>query len=243
MKILGQKLNQDEFRNYVETYNFGSIKPDGIVIHHTWRPTKKDWNGEKSIMGLKNYYEGLGWSAAPHIFIAEDGIWLFTPMTEVGIHAGEGNAVWERLGRQYRGFKGPIGSKLKGYTIGIEVVGDYDVERWTGHTFSNALSSIRILMDTLAIDNEHVTFHRDWTDQKSCPGHAITKDWLFAELSKRDSHGSPKPVDVSGVSPWAKEAFDWQIENDLDRSVTPHQKVEAEWVFAMIKKYHDKFGK
>lgn len=230
MNILAQKLNQDEFRNYVATYDFGSIKPDSLVIHHTWRPTKKDWNGEKSIMGLKNYYEGLGWNAGPHLFIAEDGIWLFTPMKDVGIHAGAGNSHRDKLGR------------LKGYSIGIEVVGDYDVERWTGDTLSNAMTTIRILMKRLAMTNEQVFFHRDFSN-KSCPGHAITKEWLFQELAKRDAEGTKAVVDVSTVSSWAREAFQWQIEEDFDRSVLPHQKVEAEWVFAMIHKYHQKYGK
>lgn len=230
MKILAQKLNQDEFRNYVATYDFGSIKPDSLVIHHTWRPTKSDWQGEKSVMGLKNYYEGLGWNAGPHLFIAEDGIWLFTPMKDVGIHAGKGNSYKDLLGR------------LKGYSIGIEVVGDYDVERWTGKTCSNALATIRILMTWLSITTEKVFFHRDFSP-KSCPGNAITKEWLFQELSKRTAEGSKTIVDLSNVSEWARDAFQWQLENDFDRSILPHQKVEAEWVFAILKKYHDKYGK
>lgn len=229
MQILGQKLNQDEFRNYVATYDFGRIKPDSLVIHHTWSPKKKDWKGESTLMGIKNYYEGLGWNAGPHLFIAEDGIWLFTPMNEVGIHAGKGNSH-SKFGM------------LQGYSIGIEVVGDYDVERWTGKTYSNALATIRILMDKLNLTTEQIFFHRDFSS-KSCPGHAITKEWLFQELSKRDSNGSKKPADLSNISSWAREGFQWQIENDFDQSVLPHQKVEAEWVFAILKKYHDKYGK
>lgn len=231
MKILGQKLNQDEFRNYVATYDFGRIKPNSLVIHHTWRPTKKDWVGEKTLMGIKNYYEGLGWKAGPHLFIAEDGIWLFTPMNEVGIHAGKGNSYRDKLGR------------LAGYSIGIEVVGDYDTERWSGHTLSNTLATIRILMEKLAIDTEHVTFHRDWTNQKSCPGHAIMKEWLFKELAQRNAEGSRTAQNLSILSEWAREAWAWQIEQDFDRYVSPHQKVEAEWVFTILKKYHDKYGK
>jgi len=164
----------------------------------------------------------------PALFIAEDGIWLFTPMYDVGTHAGDGNATY-KWGR------------LKEYSIGIEVVGDYDTELWSGKTKSNALAAIRVLMDKLNINTENVNFHRDFSS-KSCPGHAITKDWLFKELAKRDVQGKRIEQNLSMVSDWARDAFQWQIEHDLDRHVHPHEKVTAEWVFTMIKKYHDKFN-
>jgi len=159
MEILGKCLDKEEFKDYVKDYNFGFLPADKLVIHHTWRPTKEQWNGEHSIQGLKEYYERKGWRASAHLFIAEDGIWLFTPMRQNGIHAGIGN--WR--------------------SIGIEVVGDYDYEKWSGQTKDFALSAIKTLQDHLSINNEMVKFHRDFST-KSCPGHAITKEWLFAEL-------------------------------------------------------------
>jgi len=239
MTIIGKKLSLPEFTEYVRSFNFGTIKPSSLVLHHTWSPKKSEWSGEKSIQGLKSYYEGLGWSAGPHLFIAEDGIWLFTPMSEIGIHAGEGNATWERLGKEVKGYSKPVGGKLKSYSIGIEVVGDYDKERWSGATYTNAFGAIRILMEVLGINNEGIFFHRDFSS-KTCPGAAITKDWFFSELGKRDAAGLPASIDMTAISPWAREAFYWQIENDLDRSVLPHQKVDAEWVFAMLYRYHKK---
>ena len=44
------------------------------MIHHTWKPTKETWAGQRSIDSLKKYYEKKGWPAGPHIFVAEDGI-------------------------------------------------------------------------------------------------------------------------------------------------------------------------
>lgn len=160
MDIVNRKLSLDEFRAYIENFNFGLLSPNKIVIHHTWRPTKADWKGETTLLGVKKYYEGKLWSAGPHLFIAEDGIWLFTPMNKTGIHAGTGN---------YR-------------SIGIEVVGDYDVEKWTGKTKENALGAIKALCGVLGITTENIKFHNDYST-KSCPGHAITKEWLFRELN------------------------------------------------------------
>lgn len=239
MNILGKKLNLDEFRNYCRTFDFGKLKPSSLVIHHTWSPKKSEWKSEKSIMGLKNYYEGKGWSAGPHLFVAEDGIWLFTPMNEIGIHAGEGNASWSLFGRPYTGFRGPLGSKLVSYSLGIEVVGDYDIEKWTGETYKNALGAIRILMETLGIPTESLYFHRDFPSaKKSCPGYAITKDWLFAELAKKDAEGKNTQPQVA-VSPFAKEAWEWFQENNFDKSLLPSQTVSAEALAVYLKKLYD----
>jgi N-acetylmuramoyl-L-alanine amidase CwlA len=218
MKIIGEKKTRDEFETYVKTYDFGSIKPSGIVLHHTWKPTKEDWNGKKSIDALKRYYEGMGWKAGPHIFVAEDGVWLFTPMYNVGIHAGVGNSTSDRFGR------------ITGYTIGIEVVGNYDKEVWSGKTKNNVLSVLRILKKHLGIDNEKITFHRDWMP-KTCPGNAITKAWVYGELEKLEG--------TETVSSWAFDGWQWQRELGLDLSVIPQQQVTAEWIFTILKKLQD----
>jgi N-acetylmuramoyl-L-alanine amidase CwlA len=223
MEIIGKCLSLEEFQAYARSYSYGSIKPSSIVVHHTWSPKKHEWKGAKTLGGVQRYYESKGWNAGPHLFVAEDGIWLFTPMKDVGIHAAEGNSVY-KFGR------------LKSYSLGIEVVGDYDLEKWSGETKKNALGVIKVLMDHLAIPTESLLFHRDFASaKKSCPGLAITKDWLAAELAKLgDSAGLPQP------SSWAKEAWDWARELDLDRSVLPQQKVDAEWVFTMLKKVVDR---
>lgn len=161
MNIINRKLSLKEFETYVSTYNFGLLKPNKLVVHHTWRPTKAQWKGEKSMLGLESYYEKLGWRTGPHLFVAEDGIWLFSPMNTMGTHAGVGNAN----------------------SIGIEIVGDYDAQKWEGETKKNAIGVIKVLSKHLDINNEMIKFHNDYST-KSCPGHAITKEWLFNELAE-----------------------------------------------------------
>jgi N-acetylmuramoyl-L-alanine amidase CwlA len=229
MQIIGKGLTLDEFRRYAKEYDYGTIKPSGLVIHHTWKPTKAEWRGDVSIEGLRKYYESKGWATSAHLFIAEDGVWLFTPMKDVGIHAGAGNATYS-FGR------------LKSYTLGIEVVGDYDAEKWSGKTKENALGVIKILMSHLKIPTEGVTFHRDWMPSKTCPGASITKDWLFAELAKLDSDGNF--VSSQGQpSEYAKEAWQWFKDNNFDGSVSPGQNVSAEAVAVYLKKLHDLLSK
>jgi N-acetylmuramoyl-L-alanine amidase CwlA len=190
MQILNKKLTKNEFLTYITNKNFGTIPPTKMVIHHTWKPTLETWNGQASINGLKNYYEGLGWPVGPHIFIAPDGIWLFTDMNEVGIHAGAGNATWTKNGRDYTGYS-YRGAKLKDYSIGIEVVGDYDEKVWEGEILEQALFVITTLKRRLGITLQDVKFHRDFSP-KTCPGNAITRNWFEKKVQEYESGITPK---------------------------------------------------
>ena len=215
MEIINKRLMLNEFRDYVKGYYFGSLPANKLVIHHTWRPTRESWDGERTILGLKRYYEGKGWKVGPHLFIAEDGIWLFTPMRKDGIHAG----------------------KLNPRSIGIEVVGDYNSEKWSGRTKTNTLGAIKVLMERLNLTENEIFFHRD-TSPKSCPGWAITKEWLFKELSEfrfklRISTRDREPIETISapvpvtpppdsdemvfvhVPEWAQEAVDFVTTHKL----------------------------
>ena len=181
MKIINKKLSLKEFGKYVNDKDFGSLPPTFIVLHHTFVPTKKDWQGERTIGGIKSYYEGKGWTAGPHLFIAEDGIWLFTDMYDVGIHAGAGN-----------------GTLKSGYSIGIEVVGNYDNKVWEGKTYDNTVGAIKILQEKLRIPDKEIAFHRDYSS-KSCPGWAITKDWVLDQLNENEM-SNPKYHTASSLT-------------------------------------------
>lgn len=219
MQIVGKRLTVDEFRTYVWGYDFGPLPPNKLVIHHTWRPRVADWQGERSVAGLKAYYERKGWPAGPHLFVAEDGIWLFSPMRHDGIHAGA----------------------LNTRSIGIEVVGDYDAQVWSGATKQNSLSVIRALLDRLNIPTSAIYFHRD-ASPKSCPGRAITKEWLLSELAALGHAtipvgvGGPLPTDdeirittnVSMEVPdWAKESVTFVQEHGLFEIRTPDDVRDA----------------
>jgi len=220
MTILAHQHSKDSFEKYVKDYNFGTIPPTKIVIHHTAVPTKDQWKGRETLAGIRKHYESKGWPSGPHLFIAEDGIWTFTPMSEVGTHARAGNGSW--IAR----------SRPSWYSIGIEVVGNYDTGVWEGKTKDNVMSALKVLMDTLGLKNEDLTFHRDW-NPTHCPGLAIKKDWLLKELEVFGMHGQPEP------SPWAKDGWEWARELGLDLSIHPQQEVHAEWIFAILKKLND----
>ena len=217
MDIINRCLSVEDFRQYIKEYYFGSEPANKLVIHHTWKPTQATWGGQKSIDGMKRYYEGKGWNAGPHLFIAEEGIWLFSPMRKDGIHTA---------GLNHR-------------SIGIEVVGDYDNELWSGSIKTNALNAIDILMKALNLTTKDIYFHRD-VSSKTCPGLAITKEWLFSQLYNLNktkpefravirNTTAPVPADFDqsdemvliSVPDWAKDAVDFVAKHKLFKIRVP----------------------
>ena len=165
--MIGKMLSIHEWLSYVAAYEFTNLKATKVVLHHTWRPTVAQWSGLKTMQGMQKYYAGKGWTSAPHIYVGPDGIWLFTPLRDIGIHANAGN-----------------GSRAAGwYSIGVEMVGDYDHVRPSGAIWEATKAVLGGLSRKLGIaPRQLLSFHRDYNNTKSCPGWAITKEWVFAEV-------------------------------------------------------------
>src|SRR5438477_12996187 len=97
--IIGRGFRPQEFKDYVGTLSFGDWRPQFIVLHNTSAPKLSQWHshpGEERMRNLEAYYrDEQGWSAGPHLFVADDLIWAFTPLTTSG--------CIRRLGMQFRG--------------------------------------------------------------------------------------------------------------------------------------------
>lgn len=169
MKILGKPYRVDEFEAYLEIFQIGKWKPKHIVIHHCSAPSLKQRPlgfQPQHMLNLKEYYEGKGWSSGPHLFIDDDQVWTFSPMTAKGTHAVSFNSTG----------------------IGIEMLGDYDYEDpWSGRgkaVLTTTAKAVKLLMWKFGLDATSIKFHRDdpKTD-KSCPGKKITKESFLKLLS------------------------------------------------------------
>jgi len=183
--LIGRRLAVAEWLDYVARYDFGPIAPSRLVLHHTFIPTVDQWAGLRSMQGMQRFYAGKGWTAAPHIYAGPDGIWLFTPLHAVGIHAGTGNS-------------GTLNGKFW-YSIGLEMVGAYDQVRPSGAVWENAKAVIGGISKRLGIaPRQLISFHRDYTNQKSCPGWAVTKDWVVGEVDAWLANRTPPPPPPQG---------------------------------------------
>jgi hypothetical protein len=184
--FINRRLSIAEWRAYLASYAFGTIAPTRLVLHHTWSPTQAQWRGLASMRGMQAYYAGMGWTSGPHLYAGPDGIWLATPMSRVGIHAGTGN-----------------GSVKQGwYSIGLEMVGDFDQARPAGAVWEGARAIMAGLSGRLRIaPRALIGFHRD-TSPKSCPGRAVAKEWVWAQVEAALAPAAlPAPLQVIGVPP------------------------------------------
>jgi hypothetical protein len=191
-------LTIEEWKSYVAAYDFGPVPPSRVVLHHTWRPTVSEWRGRASMLGMQTYYHGLGWSSAPHIYVAPDGIWLATPMSDVGVHAGIGNSGYWLNGQW-------------SYSIGLEMVGNYDYQRPDGAVWENARAVMIGLSERLGIaPRQLISFHRDY-GSKSCPGWAVKKEWVWGEVEAL-APGGGATIDPLFIKSWEGSGGVWKPE-------------------------------
>ena len=217
--MIGRRLSIPEWLSYVASYDFGPIAPSRLVLHHTFVPTVEQWAGLRSMQGMQRFYGGKGWTAAPHVYAAPDGIWLFTPMKDVGIHAGTGNS-------------GVSNGKFW-YSIGLEMVGNYDGVRPGGAVWENAKAVIGGLSKRLGIvPRALISFHRDYTNQKSCPGWAVTKDWVIGEIDAWLANRTPPPPPPPGPIGTPTPDIEALIETLMEESYKRRgEGYNSDWAF------------
>jgi hypothetical protein len=214
--FVNRALSVSQWASYIAAYRFGALSPTKVVLHHTWRPTLQQWAGLRSMQGLQRFYAGKGWPAAPHLFVGPDAIWLATPLRDIGVHAGEGN-----------------GSVRAGwYSIGVEMVGDYDRQRPSGPVWELTKAVVGGLSRRLGIPpRQLLDFHRDYS-QKSCPGWSVSKDWVIGEVEAWLAGRPAPPPPPPGLIGWPPPEVEELFELLMDRSY--RQRAEgynSEWAF------------
>ena len=206
-RIDGRRLSPEEFRAHVAQTSFASWRPSGIAVHNTANPSlyptgKKgqgSWKGSsiapaQRVKNLASYYSGLGWRSGPHLFIDDDGIWLFTPINQPGTHSPSWN----------------------GTKIGIEMVGDYDIEKFDegpgAKVRANTVAALAILHARLGLDPNTIKLHKeDPRTTHACPGKNVMKADLIRRVinymgdggdhSTHDDIGAPPPAPVTPAAP------------------------------------------
>lgn len=168
--IVRKKFTAADFADYVGTITFNVWRPQFVVLHNTAVPTLADWHkvsGLQRMKGLEHYYRDVQhWSAGPHLFIADDFIWAFTPLNTPGVHSPSWNAIaW-----------------------GVELVGDYATEELPSTVRDNAISALASLHALVGIDPNTLKLHKeDPRTTHNCPGKNIIKEefieGIFEQLS------------------------------------------------------------
>lgn len=169
--IVDRSFTPSAFADYVQTLTFSNWKPAFVVLHNTGAPTLAQWmagptSPQQRILNLQSYYrDQMGWSAGPHLFVANDVIWAFTPLTTSGVHSPSWNAV----------------------SWGVEMVGDYATEDFNqgpgAAVASNAIAALATLHSAIGIDPKTLKLHKeDPLTTHDCPGANVHKDDIIARL-------------------------------------------------------------
>src|ERR1044071_168093 len=167
--IVARGFRPQEFKDYVGTLTFSDWRPQFVVLHNTSSPRLSQWHshsGEERMRNLEAYYrDEQGWSAGPHLFIADDFIWAFTPLTTSGVHSPSWNAI----------------------SWGVEMVGNYDSEDFGqgpgAAVAANTVFALAILHTALPIDPRPLKFHKeDRRTTHDCPGRNVDKASMIARV-------------------------------------------------------------
>lgn len=195
--IIGRSYAADEFEHYVSSFPFGVWRPRFVVVHNTSSPDRKTWDGwqrrtppltdEQWGRNLEGYYKDLGWSGCPHLFVTPASILVMNPLTMPGTHSPAWNSV----------------------TWGVETVGEFDRDPFTGSIKNNLVAALAILhaaagLQLLPYERgvRGLHFHKEdpRTTHKDCPGKNIVKADLIksvqAEIARR--HGGEHAADEGG---------------------------------------------
>ena len=157
--IIGQGFTLEQFDQYVGTVLFAAWRPQFVVLHNTAIPKLSDWHsvsGEDRMRNLADFYQNVQhWSAGPHLFVADDLIWVFTPLNTSGVHSPSWNSI----------------------SWGVEMVGDYNVESFDAPLRDNAASALASLHAILGLDPNTLHLHKEdpLTTHKGCPGQNVDK--------------------------------------------------------------------
>jgi hypothetical protein len=173
--IVGKGFTAAEFTDYVQTVRLTSWRPQFVVLHNTYIPRLADWHkvpGQQRMLSLQAYYRDTQhWSAGPHLFVADDLIWVFTSLDTPGVHSPSWNAI----------------------SWGVELVGDYSTETLGAAVRTNASSALASLHMLAGIDPETLKLHREdtKTTHKHCPGPNVIKSDMITLVSAALSERSP----------------------------------------------------
>ncbi len=160
--IVAKSFTPDAFADYCESLSWPAWRPSFIVLHNTAIPTLAQRPRGFSLQNIRNleafYRDQQQWSAGPHLFIDDQQIWVFTPLTVSGVHSPSWNKI----------------------SIGIEMLGDYasdDINKGRGlKVRGNAVEALAILSSVLGLDPHLMKLHReDPLTTHACPGAGVRK--------------------------------------------------------------------
>lgn len=166
-------------------------KIDSLVLHHTYRPTTRQYEGQRTIETIRKYHLSKGWrDIGYHLLVGPDGvIWPGRPLDWSGAHALVEKPEMLKL-------LGPSGY-LNKFSVGVCAIGDYDSEQASVPLIGSLKEVLFRLAERFQIPPERLFFHRQ-VSATACPGSNF-------DLETVRSWVKPEPA----VAAWATDSWRW----------------------------------
>ncbi len=191
-----RQLTVQEFETYISSV---PVKREvgHLQIHHTWKPTKKDYVGERTIWGMWNYHVNTRkWQdIGQHFSIAPDG------------------TIWD--GRNLDIQPAGIKNRNRGGLM-LEIIGDFNTgqDKLDNSQLFAVCRAVIACQERFRLKNADIIFHREIDGTKNCPGTGIERYWFLKmvdrerkEMQKGGGPFADVPADHWGVNAimWANE--------------------------------------
>lgn len=163
-------INIDQLLKELDKYTFQQFH-----IHHTWKPEKKDFNGNNHMRlqeSMKNYHMRTnGWSdIAQHISLFPDGLFV--------------------TGRPFNIQPASIKGWNHKKPLMVEMIGNFDKghDKLEGEQLKSLLKIIKYFIEKYG--QQSIIFHRD-NSPKTCPGTSLDKLELIRQAIVLDKKEKP----------------------------------------------------
>ena len=167
--IIGKGYTPNEFAEYVRDLQLTAWRPSLVVLHHAAIPLARFPAGITPgfLDQQQSFFRSRKFKSGPHLYIDDNKIWVFTPLTVSGTHA----ATWNDV------------------SWGVLIIGDYDrdspTEERAKRVIDNAVAALAILYGKINGDPGTLHLHKeDPRTPSACPGNNIVKEPIIQRVKQ-----------------------------------------------------------
>ena len=162
-----RKITLEQLAALLQDFPF-TRRIDAVHMHHTWRPTRAQFKGHETIVGMwRHHTTKNGWrDIAQHLTIdPEGGLWIGRSWNLPPVSA-----------------TGHNGSSAAGPFM-FEMIGDFDTgqEPFDGPQKDAALKVCALVLDRFGLPTTALRFHRQMAP-KSCPGTGLSYEQTLRDV-------------------------------------------------------------
>lgn len=170
-----RKISIEQFATLLREFPF-TRNIDAVHMHHTWRPTRAQFKGHETIVGMwRHHTSNNGWrDIAQHLSIdPQGGLWLGRSWNLAPVSA-----------------TGHNGSSANGPFM-FEMIADFDTgqEPFDGPQKEAALKVCALVLDRFGLATSSLRFHRQMA-KKSCPGTGISYEQTLLDVDALRTGGT-----------------------------------------------------